>query len=49
MITKETARNGNMHWKYKNDRVKEEIGVEFISIEEAVKHAAGFYSMKSEK
>ncbi|MBP9789286.1 MAG: NAD-dependent epimerase/dehydratase family protein [Bacteroidia bacterium] len=43
MITKETARNGNMNWKYKNDRVKKEIGVEFIPIEEAVKHTAALY------
>ncbi|MCR8526353.1 hypothetical protein WB334_25635, partial [Escherichia coli] len=37
MITKETARNGNMHWKYKNERVKGEIGVSFLSIEESIK------------
>lgn len=43
MITKETARNGNMHWKYRIDKVKEMIDVEFITIEEAVKHTAALY------
>lgn len=36
MITKETARNGLMQWYYSNEKIKKEIGIEFISIDKAV-------------
>lgn len=37
MITKETGRNGMMEWYYSNEKIKKEIGIEFISIEKSVK------------
>ncbi len=40
LITKETARNGNMNWEYTNDKVVKELGFHFISISESVKHTA---------
>ena len=43
MITKETAHNGNMHWKYLNNRVKKELGIEFIPISESVEHVAKYF------
>jgi dihydroflavonol-4-reductase len=36
MITKETARNGQYNWIYSNEKVKKELGVEFISVKDAV-------------
>lgn len=43
MITKETARNGNMNWVYKNEKIRSEIGIEFISIDDSVAHVAKQY------
>ncbi|MBK8364011.1 MAG: NAD-dependent epimerase/dehydratase family protein [Bacteroidetes bacterium] len=43
MVTKETARNGNMHWKYLNEKIKKEIGIEFISIENSISHTASLF------
>ncbi len=43
MITKETARNAQMIWYYSNDKVKKELGMEFISIEQSVKDACKFF------
>jgi nucleoside-diphosphate-sugar epimerase len=43
MITKETARNGTMHWKYQNEKIRKETGIEFIPVSDAVKHAAEFF------
>jgi nucleoside-diphosphate-sugar epimerase len=43
MITKETAHSGMMQYQYSNEKIKKEIGIEFISIEESVKYAAGFF------
>ena len=40
LITKETARNGNMHWQYSSEKVKNELGIDFIAISDAVKHTA---------
>ena len=37
MITKETARNSLMQWFYSNEKIKKEIGIEFISIDKSVK------------
>lgn len=43
MITKETARNGNRVWSYKNEKVKNEIGIEFLPVIDSIRHAAKFY------
>lgn len=43
MITKETARNGNMHWKYLNDKIKNEIGIEFTPIVSSIEHTSDYY------
>jgi dihydroflavonol-4-reductase len=39
MITKETARNSLMKWNYSNEKIKKEIGIDFISVEESIKFA----------
>jgi nucleoside-diphosphate-sugar epimerase len=36
-ITKETARNAQMQWFYSNEKIKREIGIEFITVEQSVK------------
>lgn len=43
MITKETARNGNRNWKYLNDKIKKETGIEFTSIESSIEHTASLF------
>ena len=43
MITKETAHSGMMQWHYSNEKIKKEIGIEFIRIEDSVKNAAGYF------
>jgi dihydroflavonol-4-reductase len=43
MITKETARNGNRNWKYLNEKIKKEIGIEFTSIENSISHTAKLF------
>lgn len=43
MITKETARNGNMHWKYSNAKIKKEINIDFISLSESIAFAAKLF------
>lgn len=43
MITKETARNGNRVWNYKNEKVKKEIEIEFLPVIDSIRHAAMFY------
>ena len=36
MITKETARNGQQHWRYSNEKIKIATGIEFIPINKAI-------------
>ncbi len=43
MITKETARNGNRNWKYLNEKIKKEIGIEFIPIEDSIEQTASYF------
>ncbi len=43
MITKETARSAMSHWIYSNDKIKKEIGIEFIPIEKSVKDASELF------
>ena len=43
MITKETARNGLMQWNYSNEKIKKEIGIEFISVEQSVKDTCEYF------
>jgi dihydroflavonol-4-reductase len=37
MITRETARNGQRHWNYSNEKIKKALGIKFIPVKEAVK------------
>ena len=43
MITKETARNGLMQWNYSNEKIKKEIGIEFISVEQSVRDTCEYF------
>ena len=43
MITKETARNSLRHWDYSNEKIKKEIGIDFIPIEKSVKDACEYF------
>jgi nucleoside-diphosphate-sugar epimerase len=43
MITKETAHSGMMQFHYSNEKIKKETGIEFISVKESVKNAAGYF------
>ena len=36
MITRETARSGLMQWSYANEKIKKEIGIDFIPLRESV-------------
>lgn len=36
LITRETARSGLMQWSYSNEKIKKEIGIDFIPIKESV-------------
>lgn len=37
LITKETARNSFMQWNYSSEKIKKEIGINFISMEKSIK------------
>ncbi len=43
MITKETARNGLVMVRYSNEKIKKELGVEFIPVRKAVEDACKIY------
>jgi nucleoside-diphosphate-sugar epimerase len=43
MITKETARNGLMKWDYSNQKIKDELGFEFIPIRKSVEDTTRIY------
>ena len=42
-ITRETARNSQMRWYYSNDKIKKELGIEFLSIRDSVNRTAGVF------
>jgi dihydroflavonol-4-reductase len=44
MITKETANNSQLHWYYSNEKIKKEIGIEFMPIKESVKRVAKLFA-----
>ena len=37
LVSKETARNSFMQWNYSNEKIKNEIGIDFISMEKSIK------------
>jgi dihydroflavonol-4-reductase len=43
-ITKETARNGQNHWIYSNEKIKKELGIEFTPMKDAIRHACEILS-----
>ncbi len=42
-ITKETARNSQLRWKYSNEKIKKELGIEFIPIKESVERTTKLF------
>ncbi len=36
MVTKETARNGQLHWHYSNEKIKNTLGIKFISLYDSI-------------
>lgn len=38
LLTKETARNGLMKWYYSNEKIKKEIGIDFIPVNKSIEH-----------
>jgi nucleoside-diphosphate-sugar epimerase len=47
LITRETLMNASLRYYYKNDKIKSAVGLEFTSLEEAVKSTASLYKSKS--
>ncbi len=43
LVTKETARSAMSHWIYSNEKIKKEIGIEFISIEKSVRDSCEYF------
>jgi dihydroflavonol-4-reductase len=48
-ITKETARNSQMRWKYANEKIKKETGMEFIPVKAAVQRTAELFMKDMQK
>lgn len=44
MITKETARNGQCTWLYSNEKIKKELGIDFISVQESIRNVCEIFS-----
>lgn len=44
-ITKETARAAHQTYCYDNSKIKKELGIEFISVEDSVKNAVRFFKL----
>jgi len=43
LITKETANSANSHYSYSSAKIKNELGYNFISINESIKHTASVF------
>ena len=44
MITKETAHSSQMKWFYSNEKVKKTAGIEFITVKDAIRETARYFS-----
>ncbi len=47
MITKETARSGLLKWNYSNEKIKSQIGIEFIPVKKAVEDTAKWFKKEN--
>jgi dihydroflavonol-4-reductase len=49
MITKETARNGMMQWNVSNQKIKNQLGIEFIPIKKSIEDTAKYFLREHKK
>jgi dihydroflavonol-4-reductase len=47
LITKETAKSANSNFRFSNEKIKNDLGMSFYSIEEAAQNTAGFFQKYS--
>jgi dihydroflavonol-4-reductase len=43
LVTKETARNSQLHWFYSNEKIKKELAVDFIPIKNSIQRTAEYF------
>lgn len=43
MITRETARNGQRNWIYSNEKIKKELGMDFIPLNDAIENTCRIF------